>query len=290
MESVDLSKKMPFLPKLKRKLFVPVVALLCLVAVGRLQSLRLNKLIDRANIVSPAEINQEVEAEKLRLKLLQTTPSFGFDNIIAVWTWLNFNQYFGDDLARQQTGYSLSPEYFKIIVERDPRFLESYVGLSTSISLFAGKPKESVALMEKGLSLMCMDSGLTLEECEFPTPKIPRRAYYIWRYKAIDELLFLENIKTAQESFARAAQWAGTYSDPESQQVAALSRATAEFLAGNPNRERIRATQASAWASVLVNSLNTNDRRTRDQVIRQIEARGGKVTISPEGGVSVQLP
>lgn len=122
------------------------------------------------------------------------------------------------------------------------------------------------------------------------TPKIPPQSYYVWRYKGTDELLFLEDIKSAQQSFAMAANWASAYTDPESQNVAAISLRTAKFLAGNPDKTRLRKAQEGAWGLVVVNALNTRDERTLKQAIRQIEAKGGKVTITPEGGVSVKLP
>jgi hypothetical protein len=50
---------------------------------------------------------QEAQQEALRLKMLKTIPSFGFDNLIADWTFLKFLQYFGDDEARDVTGYNL---------------------------------------------------------------------------------------------------------------------------------------------------------------------------------------
>jgi hypothetical protein len=253
-----------------------LVALLCLLGIGVIQFPQLNKLITRKQTASIEDFKREVETERLRLNLIQKIPALGFDNLTANWVYLGFLQYFGDDLARDQTGYELSPAYFEIIVDRDPRFLGSYISLTASVSLYAGKPEKSVALMAKGLKSM--------------SAKIPPQSYYVWRYKAIDELLFLADIKSAQQSFAKAAEWASVYSDPESKNVAKLSRRTAEFLAGNPDKKRIRIAQESSWGLVLTNALNTNDRRTRDQVIRQIEARGGKVTISQEGGVSVQLP
>jgi hypothetical protein len=253
-----------------------LVILLCLLGVGGLQVPQLNKLITRKQTASVEEIKREVETERLRLNLTQKLPAFGFDNLMANWVYLGFLQYFGDDVARDQTGYELSPAYFEIIVDRDPRFLGSYLSLTASLSLYAGLPEKSVALMAKGLKSMA--------------PKIPPKSYYVWRYKATDELLFLENIQSAQQSFAKAAEWASVYNDSESKNVAELSRGTAKFLAGNPDKRRIRIAQESSWGLVLTNALNTNDRRTRDQVIRRIEARGGKVTITPEGAVKVQLP
>jgi hypothetical protein len=68
--------------------------------------------------------------------------------------FLGFAQYFGDDSARQITGYALSPDYFEIIVDRDPRFREAYLFLSVSSSLYAAMPERSVVLMEKGLKFL----------------------------------------------------------------------------------------------------------------------------------------
>ncbi|MEP0812045.1 hypothetical protein [Trichocoleus sp. ST-U2] len=230
----------------------------------------MNRLLIGAKTTSLPNLNREVDTERLRLNLLQKTPSFGFDNILGDWVMLGFLSYFGDDSAREQTGYSLSPEYFEIIVERDPRFLEMYLFLSTSISMYVGLPEQSVALMEKGLKSL--------------SPKAPLKFYFIWRYKGTDELLFLGDAQAARKSFEKAAEWAIAYSDPESQNVAALSRQTAQFLARNPNS---KFAQVGAWTMVLQNAV---DDRTRRIAISRIEALGGKVVITPEGGVQVQLP
>jgi len=184
--------------------------------------------------------------------------------------FLNFLQYFGDDDARAVTGYDLGPDYFEIIVDHDPRFLGAYTSLSTSISLYAGRPEESVALMEKGLKAM--------------SPHIPLKSYYVWRYKGVDELLFLGDTQAARQSFEKAAEWASTYSDEESQYVAALSRKTAQFLARNP---KSKSAQVVAWTMVL--NYATDD-RTRKIAISRIEALGGKVTITPEGKLMIQAP
>lgn len=251
-------------------LAAPLVAVVCVLAVGGLQLPKLNALSSKADNASLENLRQEVESEQLRLSLLQKTPVFGFDNLLADWVFLNFLQYFGDDSARSQTGYALSPDYFRIIVDRDPRFLGAYNGLSTSVSLYAAKPEQSVALMEKGLKSM--------------SPKSPPQSYYVWRQKGIDELLFLGNAQAARQSFEKAAEWASAYPDDESQYVAALSRQTAEFLARNPLS---KSAQVSAWSMVLNNVV---DQRTRQFVISRIEALGGKVIITPQGQAKIQLP
>lgn len=240
-----------------------LVALLGIGAVGLLQVPQLNRLRNRAKTASPQAFQQDANLENLRLNLLQKSPAFGFDNLFADWVFLNFLQYFGDDDARAVTGYRLSPKYFEIIVNRDPRFLGSYLGLSTSISMYSGMPEKSVALMEQGLKSM--------------TPQTPPKSYYVWRYKGIDELLFLGRTQAARQSFEKAAEWASTYSDQESQNVAALSRRMTAFLARNPNS---KTAQVLAWSLVL---NSAPDARTQKIAVSRIEALGGKVIITPQG-------
>lgn len=258
--------------KFTSSLVTALVAMVCLLALVGLQVPQWNQLISKSKTAPIEELRREVAAEKLRLELIQKIPSLGFSNLIADWVLLSFIQYFGDDVARDRTGYELSPEYFEVIVDRDPHFLQSYLLLSTSVSLFAGEPEKTIFLMEKGLK------SLTPQQLG---------AYYVWRYKGIDELLFLGDSKRAQKSFTMAAKWASEHSDEESQNIASISRRTAEFLADDPD---ITLAQEGAWAMVLVNALNTNDERTRKQVVDRIERQGGKVIISPKGAISVKLP
>lgn len=258
-----------FRQNFRDSLAATVVALLCVLGIGFLQVPQLNQLRGSEKTASKT-LAREIHLEKLRLDLLQQMPTFGFDNLIADWTLLNFLQYFGDDEVREKTGYSLSPDYFEVILARDPYFLQAYLFLSTSASMYAAMPERSVALMEKGLKSL--------------SPKVPPRSYYIWRYKGIDELLFLGSPQAAKRSFAMAAQWASTYSDEESKQVAALSRRTAEFLAGNP---KSKSAQIAAWAMVLTSPV---DAQTREIAIKRIEALGGKVSITPQAGVQITPP
>lgn len=255
---------------LKQLVATSSVALLSIMAVGVLQVPQLNRLKNKPKTSSLEALRQEVNLEQLHLDLLQKTPSFGYDNLLADWMFLNFLQYFGDDEARAVTGYSLSPKYFEIIVNRDPRFLGAYLGLSTSISLYAGMPEKSVALMEKGLKPM--------------SPQSPPKSYYVWRYKGIDELLFLGNAQAARQSFEKAAEWASNYSDEESKHIAALSRKTAQFLSRNP---KSKFAQVNTWAMVLTNTTDTHARKI---AISRIESLGGKVIVTPEGVVKIRLP
>ncbi|MCY7273270.1 MAG: hypothetical protein LH702_05865, partial [Phormidesmis sp. CAN_BIN44] len=93
---------------------------------------------------------QAEQQETLRLDLLQKAPTFGFDNMVANWAFLNFLQYYGDDEARKQTGYSLSPQYFDLITQRDPRFVDSYLFLSGTLSYQLGEPTRSLEYLKRG--------------------------------------------------------------------------------------------------------------------------------------------
>lgn len=257
------------LRRYQESLAASVTVLLCVFGIVSLQLPQLHQLTESKTITKELLI-RETEAEKVRLNLLKQLPSFGFDNLIANWVFLNFLQYFGDDEIRAKTGYSLSPEYFEIILERDPRFLDAYLFLSSSTSLYAGMPERSIALMEKNLKLL--------------SPTVPQRSYYIWRYKGIDELLFLGNSSAAQQSFTTAAQWASVYPDEESKQVTAISQKTAEFLSRNP---KSRSAQIGAWTMVLSNPVDT---ATRNLAVSRIKALGGEVIITLDGVVQVKPP
>ncbi|QFS45812.1 hypothetical protein [Nostoc sphaeroides] len=248
----------------------PFVICLCILGVGLIQSPQLQKLITSKQSASIETIEKEIKAENIRLNFLKKMPSFGYDNFIADLVYLNFLQYFGDDQVRDKTGYSLSPEYFEVILERDPRFLAAYRSLSISTSLYAAMPERAIALSEKGLKSL--------------SPWVPEKSYYVWRFKGVDELLFLGNAKAAEQSFATAANWASNFSDPESQMIAQTSQKTAEFLNRNPNSKYA---QIATWAIVLNNQV---DQKTQKRAIREIEALGGKVITTPEGTKKIIFP
>ncbi|MBR8836640.1 MAG: hypothetical protein DSM106950_22140 [Stigonema ocellatum SAG 48.90 = DSM 106950] len=242
---------------------------LCISGVGLLQFPRMQKLLNNHKNASLETLEKEINSENLRLNLLKKMPSFGYDNLMADWVYLNFVQYFGDDEVRDKTGYSLSPEYFEIILGHDPRFLAAYLSLSTSTSMYAAMPERSIQLMEKGLKSL--------------SPQVPHRSYYVWRYKGIDELLFLGNSSAAKKSFETVATWANNYSDEESKQIALISQKTAEFLSHNP---KSKLAKIAGWTMVL---NNTVDKKTRKRAISEIEALGGKIVTNPNGTQKIEF-
>jgi hypothetical protein len=260
---------MVFIPS-RQTAISSLAALFCICGVTLLQFQRMQTFIKNQQSVSIERIKKDLQLEQANLNLLQQTPTFGFDNIIADWVYLGFAQYFGDEEARNKTGYSLSPEYFEVILKHDPRFVSAYLALSTSTSMYAALPETSVKITERGLKQL--------------SPWNPKNSYYVWRYKGIDELLFLGKSQAAKNSFQSAANWAKKHPDQESQQSAYISEKTAKFLSGNPNS---KSAQISAWLMVLQNGV---DPETQKRAIKAIEKLGGKVVKTAEGQNQVKFP
>jgi hypothetical protein len=232
-------------------------------------NLQLPKLNQRLSGQTVEETQKAVREEGARLKVLRQLPSrgFGFNNMIANFAFLQFLQFFGDDVARNkfQTGYSLSPLYFENIVDRDPRFLSSYIYMSSSVSMFAGLPRQAIDIYSRGLNYL--------------SPEQQPTAYMVWRYKATDQLLFLADAKGARESYLQAAAWGDRagFSDQKSidiaKSVAELSRQSAQWL--EQDRDLSKA-QIGAWSLVL---QNATDKKTVQIVAEELNKLGMKIEV-----------
>jgi hypothetical protein len=232
-------------------------------------SLQFPKLNQRLSGQTIEETRKAVRDEEARLKLVKQLPprGFGFNNLIANFVFLQFLQYFGDDISRNefQTGYSLSPLYFANIIDRDPRFTSSYIYMSSSVSMFAGSPSKAIEIYNKGL--------------KFLNPDQQPHAYTVWRYKATDQLLFLGDAKGARESYLKSAEWADKASlsgkklveDPKVS--AESSRQSAQWL-----EEELDLTKAQigAWSLVL---QNATDKKTVEIVSQELDKLGMKIDI-----------
>lgn len=239
-------------------------------AIVYLQTPQLAALKQQNKNINKVYLQQQEANLKTQLTIAKTLPTFGFDNIIADWHFIDFIQYFGDTDLRAQAGYGAAMEYFEAMLDRDPRFLYAYFYLSSTGSLYAGKPEQSVELMDRGLKSL--------------TPQVPDRGYYIWRLKAVDELLFLSRIPDARQSMLKAADWASQAGNQEGQNVAKLSTGTAKYLARNPNSKQA---QFDAWNMVLGAAV---DDVVVKRAIAGIISTGGKVTIGADGKFQVIAP
>ncbi len=245
------------------------IAVLCVGAIAALQVPQLQTLKNRSKTAALQDIRRDLEAQAIQLQLLQKVPAFGYDNLLSDWVFLDFLQYFGDTAIRDRTDYSLSPNFFAVVIPRNPHFIDAYTFLSTSTALYAGQPEQSVAITGQGLASL--------------SPKISG-AYFVWRNRGIDQLLFLGDAQAAQQSFEMAAEWADQSTDPGHENIAAFSRQTAQFLATNPNS---KTAQVAAWTMVL---SNAPDDRTRNTAIARIRQLGGDLVVNPDGSVQVIPP
>ncbi len=207
---------------------------------------------------------QAEQQETLRLDLLQKTPTFGFDNVIADWTFLNFLQYYGDDEARKQTGYSLSSNYFDVITQRDPRFVDSYLFLSGTLSYQLGEPKRSLEYLKRGTDAL--------------SPQNHPRAFTVWRYAALDQLLLLGDTPGAIHSLEMASKWANDV--PEYHPAAAVFQSAANFLKTDPDSRLVR---FQAWGSVYQQAMAMSDRKTQARAKQEILTLGGVEKVDAKG-------
>ncbi|MEG4322133.1 MULTISPECIES: hypothetical protein [unclassified Microcoleus] len=211
---------------------------------------------------------QEAQQEALRLKMLKNLPSFGFDNLIADWTFLKFLQYFGDDEARDVTGYNLSEDYFDIVTQRDPRWADIYLFLSTAVSFYQGKPEIAVKLIERGTNAL--------------SPEIHPQAWIVWRTKGLDELLLLGDIPESIRSHEMAAEW--LEKTPDGKKLAPIFRATAEYLRRDPDSVPVRFT---AWSTVY---YQTTDKLVRQRAKQALVKLGARVQKDRDGKERFILP
>jgi TPR repeat protein len=250
-----------------RNLIVNFLAIATFAAIAL--SLQLPKLNQRIGGQTLEDTRKAVREESARLKLLKQLPAkgFGFNNMIANFAFLQFLQYFGDDVSRNtfKTGYTLSPQYFENIITRDPRFVTTYIYLSSSVSMFAGAPDQAIAFYSKG--------------AESLNPDIQPHAYVVWRFKATDQLLFVGDAKGARDSYGMAAEWAdraarnGKGDIDGFKRVAELSRQSAQWL--TEDRDLSKA-QISAWSMVLGNAV---DKKTIEIVAQKLDPLGMKIDV-----------
>jgi hypothetical protein len=213
---------------------------------------------------------QEEQALKAATNLQKNLPTFGLNNLIADWNYLQFIQYFGDAEAREATGYSLVTDYFEVGVAKDPRFVQSFLSFSAANSLFAAQPQKTVELIDRVV--------------QTASPDLPGYPFLLWTYKATDEILFLGDLKAAKNSYEMAAEWASMRDDDLGKEMAGRFLASAKFLANNPDSTEA---QFGAWVNVL---NQAQDLKTQQHAIKQLEELGAEVSVTKEGEIKITRP
>jgi hypothetical protein len=240
------------------------IALAALVGVILIQRSQLNQPSQWAENPKQAE-----EQEALKLKLLSRTPTFGFDNVLSDWVFLNFLQYYGDDDARKKTGYSLSPKYLDIVTRLDPQFIDVYMFISSAVSYQLGKPDLAVDLMKRGTTAL--------------SPKANPKAFQVWRFMGLDQLLLQGDIPGSIHSHEMAAKWVKGTPDED---LATFFQGTAKFLRNDPNSLPVR---VSSWGSIYQQAQMVGDRQTQKRAKQEIENLGGKI-FEKDGKTVIQQP
>ncbi|MBD2543332.1 hypothetical protein H6G72_05585 [Planktothricoides sp. FACHB-1370] len=238
------------------------IALAALCGVVFMQQSRL----DRAalNPLSPQQADQQ---EALQIELMKRSPTLGFDNAIANWAFIKFIGYFGDEELRDQTGYELNDDYFDLLTQRDPRFMEAYLFISSAVSFMQAKPELGVKLMQRGTEVL--------------SPEINPRSYLLWRYKGIDQLLLVNDIPGAIKSHEIAAEWVKGTPD---EKFASIYAQTAEFLKSNPDNTDVR---FWAWSEVYYSTVDKNVKARAEAELLKL---GANKRVDEDGNIYFALP
>jgi hypothetical protein len=202
--------------------------------------------------------------------LQKNIPNCGFGNLISDLAFLQFIQYFGDGKARAVTGYPVVTEYFEAIVKHDPQFVKSYFVISTANSLFAARPEKTVELINQGLQVI--------------TPHNPGYPFFLWTYKATDEILFLGDLKAAKHSYETAAEWARARQDDLGNEMAGRYDKTVNFLANDPDPTKA---QFGAWMTAL---SSTQDQKTQDYILNKLQDLGAEIVPNDDGHLVIKSP
>ena len=205
---------------------------------------------------------------RTQLQLAARMPSLGFDNLLANWAFLSYLQYFGDTEVRQATGYTANEDYFELMTLRDPRFTTLAPFISAGVAYYAGKPEKSVALMTRMTDVL--------------DPKHQPDAFWVWRFKAFDQYLLLNDIPATVASLEMAGRWAAMTS--KYRRVAPFFQETADFLRRDPNTLAVR---FYAWNEVYQAAV---DRLVIQRAEQELLAMGAKRGQRLPNGRSQFLP
>ncbi|MCX5963444.1 MAG: hypothetical protein NT070_09955 [Cyanobacteria bacterium] len=244
------------------------IATAAIAGIIKLQQPQLQQLSAR-DVASPEDQRQE----ELNLSLMNRSPSFGLDNILADWAFLNFVQYDGDTATRKAVGYPLAPNYFEMITRLDPRFVDSYVFLSGIMSYQMGMPKEAIALMDRGTSAL--------------TPKDHPRAFLVWRLKGLDQLLMANDLDASQFSYDQAGDWALASSDASVREAGPIFKQTAEFIRTDPNNKTML---LWSWSTIYDQAVVTRDQVTQARARERLLKIGAIERKDEKGSVYFLLP
>ena len=194
---------------------------------------------------------QEEQRLNSQINLQNLVPTFGFNNLKADKLFLSFIQYFGNDSAREETGYTLTPKYFATLMKYDTNFVDAYLTMANANSMYAGQPEKTISFIEEILDSANLQSDSELYSL-------------LWLYKAYDELLFLGDLKAADFSYNQAKMLLAQHQQNSPTVANSVHFPNTQSL--NKNSDIIQA-QITAWSSVLP---HVRDTATKQKIITRI--------------------
>jgi hypothetical protein len=251
------------------------IGLSSLLAIGAVSGITLmqHQRLQQPNLSALTPPQQDAQ-ETTYIKSLKALPAhgLGFNNLIADWTFLRMLQYVGDTPVREVAGYGAAPAFFDVISQRDPRFIESYMFASGTLSYDLGMPEESIKVLDRGLAAL--------------DPQKHPGAHTLWTLKAMDQLLLLGDAAGAAESYHMGAEWAKQSADPEWQKDGQILQRTSEFLKTDPDSMVVR---FWAWNTVFAQAAATGNVKTQGRAREEL-LKLGAVEGKNEAGLTVFMP
>ncbi len=236
----------------------------CAMGILGLGAGRLTQIQTRSQSPALAEAQQA-----LSLNALNRLPKggLGFNNAIADWAFLRFLDYYGDEEARDKTGFGTSPAFFDVITSRDPRFVDTYLFLSGTLSYQLGQPELAMKYMQRGLDAL--------------SPLTHPRAYQVPSLMGMDKLLLLGDTAGASQSYAKATEWAKASIDPQEHKVAQTFNRVSTYLQSDPDSSSVR---FWAWGTIFAQSETIGDRKTQDRARKELLTLGAQEAQDPKTG------
>ncbi|HHP7232578.1 MAG TPA: hypothetical protein ACFCUY_17180 [Xenococcaceae cyanobacterium] len=230
--------------------FLNLILLICFIGIITLQNRHKKIQLSQSKNISYLQEESQIQST---INLYKVAPNFGFKNLKADWLFLNFIQYFGDTMARDQTGYSLTSEYFAAIVKNDRQFMQAYITLANANTMYAAQPETTVNLIEDILNSSSLVNSAQLHSA-------------LWFHKAYDELFFLGDIKAAQVSYNQGQQWLR-------QDGSLQLNSPANYLPDIQSLDDFELIQSQilAWSTVLPHVRNSETQQKITQKIAQLQ-------------------
>ena len=105
------------------------------------------------------------------------------------------------------------------------------------------------------------------------SPQIHPKAFQVWRFKGLDQLLLLGDAPASVKSHEMAAEWVKGTPDAD---LEPIFRQVADFLRQDPNSVPVR---LQSWATIYSQAAQVKDKQTQTRAQQEIEKLGWELEI-----------